>query len=150
MAVEVEMSDDIRKYETKTIGPFTTRQAVCTGIALLYSIPIGVFAPVEIDNKILIILVVALPVILAGYIKMDGATFEILLLRLAYWKFLSPPKRKYKTPNTFHEAMKEMEKKEKRKKLARMSEEERKAFAEKEKQSKIIVYSKKKQYRIYK
>ena len=149
MAVEVEMTDDIRKYEPKTFGPFTTRQTVCLFIALAYSIPVGLFVPTSIDNKILIIIVVALPTIMAGYLKMDGANFEVLVLRLLYFKILAPGRRRYKSYNTFRAAMSQMEKKMERKQLARMSESSRKDYLDRKKQKKVVRYSRKKDFKIY-
>ena len=149
MAVEVEMNDDVRKYETKTFGPFTTRQMVCILIAMSYSIPIGIFAPLALDNKILLIIVVALPVLLAGYIQIDGTTFEVLLLRILYWKILAPGRRRYKMHNTFREALNRMNDSQERRYISRMSEKDRKEYLKKKKAKKVIKYSKNRKYKVY-
>ena len=151
MAVNVQMSDDIRKYETKTVGPFTTRQLVCILIAFAYSIPIGILLPISISNKILVITFLAAPVILCGYVKMDGTNFETLVIRYIYTHFLTPPKRKYISPISFREQMTQQEERLKKERIKKMSPEKKKAFLEKEKKKKkkIVTYSDKAQFKIY-
>lgn len=150
MAVEVEMNDDIRKYDIKTIGPFTTRQAVCTCIALLYAIPVGIWVPFSIEYKILMIAIVAAPMVAAGYIKIDGAKFETFLMRLLYWKVLAPGRRRYKSYNTFRKALKDMRKSSEKRHLAKMSEKQRKDYIKRKSAQKVIHYSRKPQYKVYK
>ena len=150
MAVDVEMTDDIRKYDTKSFGPFTTRQVVCIAVGLAYSIPIAILAPLSFSDSIVLMLALAAPAIIAGYVKMNGCPFEVLVIRMAYWYFLTPRKRKYKAPNTYREALNLVEAKNKRRKLKNMTEAERKKYMEKEEKKKNVVYSRKKSLKVYK
>lgn len=146
--IKVIMTDDVRKYEIKTAGPFTTRQIICIALGFAYSIPIAMFVPMSWDNKILLIAVLAMPVIIAGFIKMDGAKFEVLLLRILYLKILTPARRKYKSSNSFKEAMKSMEARLERKKLSKMDPKKRLEY-QKSKVQKNVTYSTKLKYKVY-
>ncbi len=149
MAINVMMTDDIRKYETKQFGPFTTRQAICIVAALGYSIPIGVCIPTSISNKILLIAIMAIPVILMGYIKMDGAHFETLILRILYEMVLTPRRRKYKSENTFRTALKQMDDNTERRKMARMTRKEQKKYMQAKNIKKTVHYSRKRVNKVY-
>ena len=150
--IEVQMTDDIRKYETKTLGPFTTRQVICFIIAAVITIPIAALTDFEWDNKMLLVLVLSVPIVACGYVKMDGAYFEILALRLIYFFFLTPKKRKYVRKNTYKKLQEAVEKSEKKAKLGKLTESQRKAYQKHEeaKKKKVnIKYSNKKELKIY-
>ena len=108
--IEVEMSDDIRKFETKFLGPFTMRQTVCTAIALLYAVPIAALINVSIDNKVLIGFILAAPALGCGFIKFGGMPLEVFFIRVFYMYFLTPSKRKCKSVNTYKATLREMKK----------------------------------------
>ena len=73
--IDVEMSDDIRKYETKSIGMFTPRQFACIVLGLVVALPIGLILPIQdVWNKIIVIILLALPIWLCGY-KINGTNF---------------------------------------------------------------------------
>ncbi len=146
--IEVEMTDDIRKYETKSIGPFTTRQAVCLIIGVVLGAPLAILIPVDIVYKIVLFCVGAALPFICGFIKMDGAHAEVVLIRMAYKLFITPTKRKYKLENSFRKAMETMEKKEEQARYANMSVSQQKAYRKK-KEKKQIRYSNKKGCRIY-
>lgn len=150
--IEVQMTDDIRKFEPKTIGPFTTRQVICFLIAAVISIPIAFLTDLAIDNKIILVLVLGIPIAACGYVKMDGAYFEVLSIRLIYFWFLTPKKRIYKRNNRYKEYIKALEKKEKDAKFAKLTESQKKAYRKYEqnkKKKKDIKYSNKKELKIY-
>lgn len=148
--VEVEMSDDIRKYETKTAGPFTTRQLVFLVIAFIYALPIAIMVPIAIEYKILVAILLATPCILCGYVKMDGVNFEILVLRMIYLYFLTPAKRKQIVKNPFREELKKIKKQEEDKKIAAMTAKQRKKYIKEQKKKKQVHYSKNAALKIYK
>lgn len=149
--IDVEMSDDIRKYETKTIGSFTTRQVVCMVIGFTVGIPIGFLLPIEsMENKLFVSALFAIPIILCGFVKMDGVYFEVIALRMIYLFFLTPAKRKAILSNSFHESMNKQKAKEERTRLSKLSESKRKEYyARKKNKAKFIKYSLKKEYKIY-
>lgn len=147
--IEVEMSEDIRKYEPKAVGPFTLRQLICFGIAAIIAIPIAILLPLRWDNKLLVACIIVVPIALCGYIKMDGMPFEVLVLRLVYMYILTPGKRKYKRENTYRTAMKRMQKQEEQRKMAKMTPAQQKAYLRRKNRKKSIVYSKKRQFKVY-
>lgn len=144
--IEVEMVDDIRKYEPKLIGPFTKRQIICACISAVYSVPIAFFLPVTTGDKITYGILMAIPVILCGWIKMDGAPLEVIMMRMIYTYFLTPPKRKYESTCEMKRIRNELLKKEENKKVSQMTKKERKKY-EKEK---MVTYSTKPEFKAYK
>lgn len=100
---EIQIPKDIRTYDAKLIGPFTTRQTICVGIGSLLAIiaynTIGQF--VSQDLRIFICLVVVLPALLAGWVKPYGMPFEKYALVILTTHILAPKYRKYKTINAF-------------------------------------------------
>ena len=146
MAIEVEASKDIREYKVSNIGPFDTRQVVCIGLSLLYSIPIAKMLPVSTDNKVIIGLLLALPVAACGFVKLDGCYFEVLVLRLLYLYILTPLRRKTVIENTYKKEIREMRLKEEEIKLSSMKKSQRKRYL-KQKKKPVITYSRK--YKVY-
>lgn len=149
--IEVQMTDDIRKYETKALGPFTARQIICIIIAAIVVLPL-IFLDIPWDNRMLIMLFVAVPIVSCGYVKMDGMYFEVLVFRFLYYFFLTPKKRKVVRKNTFREWAKEYEALEKKKKLSKLTKKQQEAYKKHEidkKKKKNIKYSTKKEYKIY-
>ena len=147
--IDVEMADDIRKYETKTLGMFTTRQLVALCIGAVYSLPIALLIPVSFENKLLIFGLLMAPAIICGFTKMDGTNFEVVAIRMIYTFFLTPAKRKRIQKNTFREAMEKRDQKEEKIMLSKMSDSKRKEY-EKNKKKKVIKYSNRKEFKVYK
>ncbi len=145
--VSVEMNDDIRKFETKLIGPFTKRQTICFVVGIAYSLPVAMLVPTSLTNKIFIGLILAIPALICGYAKMDGMYMESLFFRVIYLLFLTPSKRKYVTVNSFREMLKGKEKKRETARLAKMSKSQQKAYHKRK--SSLPRYSKKKALKIY-
>lgn len=151
--LQVEMTDDIRRYQTKFLGPFTMRQTICIGIAAIVGIPLAIFIKCDdISTKIIIICAILAPIILCGYIKLDGCYFETLAIRYLYVTVLAPASRKQKSHNTFAQTLEALEKEQERKKIAQMSKKEAKKYM-KVKNNKTIRYynnDKDKSLKIYK
>lgn len=147
--IEVEMSDDIRKYETKTLGPFTTKQLVCIVISLIYSIPIALLTPVSIINKFLIGAALAIPCILCGYIKVNGTPLEVMIFRFAYLSFLTPSKRKFIVQNPYRKHIENMKKAEEKEAFDKLTKKEKKKVLKEQKKNANVTYSKQEQYKIY-
>ena len=144
--IEVEMTDDIRKFETKFLGPFTMRQTICTVVACLYTIPIAIALPMELENKLLVAMLLAAPVIGCGYIKQDGMHLEVLAMRVLYMYFLTPGKRKCKAVNNYKESLKDVKKQNEKEYISSLSMKEQKKYQkQKEKAKKKGVNYKSKQ-----
>lgn len=118
MSIEREVPKDISRYESKLLGPFTTRQIVCgvPGIALAIG---GYFISqpyVNDDISFFIAFIIGMPFLLCGWAKPYGIPLEKYLSIIFVSQVLAPKHRKYVTENTYKdiEEKKEMPKKEKK------------------------------------
>lgn len=99
MAIEREIPKDIKKYEPKLLGPFTTRQILC----LVPGLGLGVLAYLLLKNFLssdvclFITTFIVVPFILLGWFKPYGLPFEKFVKTVFISSVLSPPIRKYKT-----------------------------------------------------
>ncbi len=150
--IEVEMNEDIRRFEPKIIGMFTKRQAIAITIGVLYAIPIGLLLPIkDISNKIFVIIILIAPAAACGWIKLNGCYFESLILRILYKFILTPQKRKYVYKNSYRELSDTVKEKEERAKMDKMTPEQRKAYLRKKEMKKKVVYNNKdEKLKIYK
>jgi hypothetical protein len=147
--ITVEMTDDIRQYETKFLGPFTLRQTICVGLGAAIAIPIALLLPFEdISNKLFVAFFIAMPFILCGWIKPAGMHFEVFSMRILYSSVLTPKKRRVRAQNSYRKAYEKILKKEEQARLKKMPEAQRKRYL-KNKKNNTIVRSSKKKYRIY-
>ncbi len=127
--IEVEMSKDIRKYETKALGPLSIRQVICIIIAAAYSVPIGLLLPLSWDNKLIVIGALAIPGIICGKKNLiNGMSFEIFVLKLLYKNVLTPRRRRVKFKNVYKEELRKEEKKERNAKYNALSKKEKKKY----------------------
>lgn len=107
--IELEIPRDIRKYEAKLFGPFTTRQLICFVAAavvsfLMYSI-LGSLMPQDVC--FFVIIVIDLPLLLCGWVKPYGMPFEKFAATAFTTTFVSPAVRKYVTDNPFSDKIKD-------------------------------------------
>ena len=69
--IELEVPKDIRRYEAKLFGPFTTRQLICFVIACVVAFlalkVLGTLMPQ--DYAFFFIIIIDLPVLLCGWFK---------------------------------------------------------------------------------
>ncbi|MBP3278877.1 MAG: PrgI family protein [Butyrivibrio sp.] len=147
--ITVEMSDDIRKYENKSWGPFTTRQAVCIGLGVLVAGVIALLIPVDTGNKITIGLILMIPFFLCGFVKLDGAYFETIAINMLYLYVLTPRKRKNIQKNTFAEEYKELLKREEQIKISKMDAATKKKYMATHGPKKKITYSSREEFKVY-
>lgn len=147
--IEVEMNDDIRKTKAKVFGKFDLRQLICIILAASYSIPIAIYLPFDITLKIVLGVLLAVPVVMCGWIRLNKEPFEIVLIRYIYKHFLTPSWRKVKRNNSYKTSLKKIRKKEEKKRIKTMSPKQRKAYQEKQKKGKTVTYSNKAAYKIY-
>lgn len=99
MAIQKVIPKDIRKYEPKLIGPFTTRQVLCFAPAAALSVAIflGLSKILPIDIRLAIVTVVAAPFILFGVCKPYNLPLEKFLRVVFVSTVLSPKYRKYRS-----------------------------------------------------
>ena len=105
--IEIEIPQDIRKYEAKLIGPFTTRQLLCTiglviGCVISYKAATSLFGS-DSSLRTIFPMIVAIPFGLVGFYKPYGMPFEKFAKSVFVSMFLAPTKRLYKIKNTHDE-----------------------------------------------
>lgn len=102
--IEIEIPNDVRKYDSKLIGPFTARQAICAvvgGIIVFAGLQIFSFLPT--DMKMVLSMLLASPALLLGWYKPFGMKLEDFLKTAFISAMLSPKHRVYKTENIYAE-----------------------------------------------
>lgn len=104
--LETQIPKDIRKYESKLVGPFTLRQLICFIIACLVAyIVFKIAKPLAGSNTaVSICFISVIPVIAFGWIKPYGMQLEKFLQTAFISNVLAPKHRKYKTKNGFRMA----------------------------------------------
>ena len=87
--IEVKVPKDILKYKTRLVGPFTSRQILCLGIALVFDFLFyhAVYKPLGLPTEFLFYVILFLD------IPMD-LPLEKYLKIVIQTKFLAPSKRK--------------------------------------------------------
>ena len=99
--ITMKMTDDIRRKEIKSFGPFTTRQMVCVLIGCAFAIPVALVIPANITVKLIVGAILLIPPMLCGYIKFAGMNLENFIALMIYRVFLTPKKRKRDEKNPF-------------------------------------------------
>lgn len=101
--IEGPIPKDIRKYETKTLGPFTSRQIVCGTIAaaIAYVIYQGCKNYMSGTSALCLALIPAIPILSFSVFKPYGMTLEKFLKTAFILNVMAPKIRKYKTNNIY-------------------------------------------------
>ena len=107
--IELEVPKDIRRYEAKLFGPFTTRQLICFVIAAAIAFValkfLGALMPQ--DFAFFFIIILDLPILLCGWWKPYGMQFEKFAKVAFTTTFISPTARKYVIENAFSDKEKQ-------------------------------------------
>ena len=107
--IEIEMSRDIREFSPKVLGPFDKRQLVVLIIAVLVGVPLFMLlGPVPLQAKLIIILIVCLPILLCGWVKMFGMPLEVFVMKFIIPTLFSPRKKVYMTDNAYERMFTEL------------------------------------------
>lgn len=130
--VERDIPRDIRKYESKFVGPFTLRQSICFGIASVlgvgaYLIQRSIFP--DSEPSFFISFILGTPPILFGWLKPQGMKLEEFLKSVFITTVLSPRNRIYKTNNYYEQFLDKPNKNKKTKKKRKKLPEEYKSYA---------------------
>lgn len=117
--IEIEVNQDIREYNTKLIGPFTTRQVIC--LILGGTTVIGAYNLLQpyltSDTTTFVCMILAVPFILmSGIFEPHGMKMEDFLRASFVSLVLSPTVRKYELENSYNKQLMEERKKKKKKK----------------------------------
>lgn len=126
--IETRVPKDIRQYESKIIGPLTTRQLICVSLSAAASVGLfTVFKAIGLPTEytIYIVVVCVLP-IMAFAVKIDGMRMEVYIRDVVMNYFMSPKIRygskNYTEISEFHDPKTKSEIKKdikRRKKLAK-------------------------------
>ena len=102
--IEVEMSKDIRDFQTKLIGPFTKRQLICIVIGLAYGVPLFfIFGSTGMDIvlRVLIPVILMTPTIACGWVNLYGMPLEKFMVHIIKTVFFRPKRRLYQIENVY-------------------------------------------------
>jgi len=111
--IEVDMTKDIRKYDTKVIAGLTTRQLACIGIACLYGVPLFfLLGGLDISVRLFIAILCMAPTIACGWCDAYGMHLELFVKECLLNKLTKPQKVGYRSENRYR-IKAENEKKEK-------------------------------------
>lgn len=146
--IDVEMTDDVRKYETKPILKlFTKRQGICIGAGIGVGLLIVGMLPIkDIIFKLITIALIAIPIAMCGFVQVNGNYFEFVLLRFIYLKFLTPKKRRNKQNNLVKLKIQEIQKMEENERLKNLTPSQKKNYYKKKN---AVKYSSRPEYKIY-
>ena len=90
--LQTTIPKDIRKYEAKLVGPFSTRQTIFFVIACVIAyITWGLF------KNTIACFIAASPAIAFGWVKVYGQSLEQFIKSAFISNFVAPNKRKYKS-----------------------------------------------------
>lgn len=143
--ITVAMPKDIRKFETKFIGKLTLRQAAHVFAGVIVAIPIALLIPLNATAKFMFGVLIAIPFLMAGWLKPDGEIAEVFVIRkMIYYNILTPKVRRVKIKNTYRVLYERLLKKKEQKKLNAMSKKDRKKYLKN-----VIVRSNKARTKVY-
>ena len=116
--IETRVPKDIRAYETKIIGPLTARNAISVATAIVFDVILykTIIKPFNISSNILmyILIIVDLPILAFGFLKIQGVPFEKYIRSFIGSVFIAPSKRKAKNTIIEKEKIRPLTSKEKR------------------------------------
>jgi len=95
--IEIEMSEDIRNFSPKIIGPLSIRQLIAAVIGVGLALPAAIFIPLDLEFRILIAVLIAAPAIVCGFFKFYGMAPEVFFIRVMIPFYLNPEKRLYQS-----------------------------------------------------
>ena len=105
--IEIRIPKEIKNYREKLFFGLTLRQCLCVGIALLICVPLYIFGRNFIPQEIVswLVILIAAPLMLAGFFKYNDMFFEQFAVEFFYHYF-SPQKRIYSYEPVFMELRK--------------------------------------------
>lgn len=98
--IEIEMSQDIRDYAPKILGPLSLRQLIFTGAGVAIGFPVFALMKGSVEIRLAVAVILAAPFFMCGFLKLFGMNAEVFLMKVMLPYFLNPRARKYETENT--------------------------------------------------
>lgn len=94
--IEIRIPKEIKNYREKLFFGLTLRQSICAGVALLICVPLYIFGNKFIPQEALswLVILIAAPLMLAGFFRYNDMTFEQFAIEFIYHNF-TPQKRVY-------------------------------------------------------
>lgn len=116
--IETMVPKDVRKYETKILGPLTARNAIAVGVACLFDFILWktIIGPLNVPPNFImyILILVDVPILAIGFIQMQGLPFEKYMKSYIRNVFIMPKKRKARNTIVKNEKKKVLTSKEKK------------------------------------
>ena len=104
--LEIQMSKDIKTFEPTVVGPFTFRQLLWMTAGTVLALPALILLPGDITARILIATIIASPLFMCGWIKIQGMYFDSFLKVVFIYTFLRPKRRVNDDMNEYEKSMK--------------------------------------------
>ena len=94
--IEIRIPKEIKHYREKLFFGLTFRQCICAGFALLICVPLYIFGSRYLSQEVVswAVIIIAAPLMFAGFFKYNDMTFERFAVELFYTYF-TPQKRAY-------------------------------------------------------
>ena len=94
--IEIRIPKEIKNYREKLFFGLTLRQSICAGVALLICVPLYIFGNKFVPQEALswLVILIAAPLMLAGFFRYNDMTFEQFAVEFIYHSF-TPQKRVY-------------------------------------------------------
>lgn len=102
--LEIQMSKDIKTFEPTIVGPFTLRQIVWITIGTVLAVPVFFFMPGEINVRILAATLIAAPLFMCGWVKVQGMYLDKYLKIIFIYTFLESRNRVNDDGNVFEKS----------------------------------------------
>ena len=102
--LEIQMSKDIKTFEPTIVGPFTLRQIIWITIGTVLAMPTFFLMPGEITVRILIATLIAAPLIMCGWVKVQGMYLDRYLMIIFVYSLLESRKRVNDDANVFEKS----------------------------------------------
>lgn len=106
--IEIRIPKEIKNYREKLFFGLTLRQCVCAGVALLICVPLYIFGNKFLPQEAVswLVLIIAAPLMLAGFFRYNDMTFEQFAVEYFFHNF-TPQKRLYSYEPPFMEFRRE-------------------------------------------
>ena len=94
--IEIRIPKEIKNYREKLFFGLTLRQSICACVALLICVQLYIFGNKFIPQEALswLVILIAAPLMLAGFFRYNDMTFEQFAVEFIYHSF-TPQKRVY-------------------------------------------------------
>ncbi len=106
--IEIRIPKEIKNYREKLFFGLTLCQCICAGVALLICVPLYIFGNKFLPQEAVswLVLIIAAPLMLAGFFRYNDMTFEQFAVEYFFHNF-TPQKRLYSYEPPFMEFRRE-------------------------------------------